>query len=321
MNNSAREVRSRRSNLAVPGSSTKMLEKAKGLPADQVFMDLEDAVAPLAKPDARKNIVAALNEGGYGDKVRSVRVNDWTTEWTYADVIEVVSGAGANLDCIMLPKVQGPEQIQALDMLLTQIEKSEGLEVGRIGIEAQIENAMGLIKVDEIAAASPRVETIIFGPADFMASINMKSLVVGEQPPGYDVGDAYHYILMRILMAARAYDKQAIDGPYLQIKDIEGYKRVASRSAALGFDGKWVLHPGQIDAANEVFSPTQDDYDHAELILDAYQWYTSAEGGARGAAMLGDEMIDEASRKMALVIAGKGRAAGMQRTQSFTPPE
>jgi citrate lyase subunit beta/citryl-CoA lyase len=298
-----------------------MLEKAKGLPADQVFMDLEDAVAPLAKPDARKNIVAALNEGGYGDKVRSVRVNDWTTEWTYADVIEVVAGAGANLDCIMLPKVQGPEQIQALDMLLTQIEKSEGLEVGRIGIEAQIENAMGLIKVDEIAAASPRVETIIFGPADFMASINMKSLVVGEQPPGYDVGDAYHYILMRILMAARAYDKQAIDGPYLQIKDIEGYQRVAGRSAALGFDGKWVLHPGQIDAANEVFSPTQDDYDHAELILDAYQWYTSAEGGARGAAMLGDEMIDEASRKMALVIAGKGRAAGMQRTQTFTPPE
>lgn len=321
MNTNTREVRSRRSNLAVPGSSTKMLEKAKGLPADQVFMDIEDAVAPLAKPDARKNIVAALNEGGYDGKVRSVRVNDWTTEWTYADVIEVVSGAGANLDCIMLPKVQGPEQIQALDMLLTQIEKSEGLEVGRIGIEAQIENAMGLIKVDEIAAASPRVETIIFGPADFMASINMKSLVVGEQPPGYDVGDAYHYILMRILMAARAYDKQAIDGPYLQIKDIDGYRRVAGRSAALGFDGKWVLHPGQIDAANEVFSPTQEDYDHAELILDAYQWYTSAEGGARGAAMLGDEMIDEASRKMALVIAGKGRAAGMQRTQSFTPPE
>jgi citrate lyase subunit beta/citryl-CoA lyase len=298
-----------------------MLEKAKGLPADQVFMDIEDAVAPLAKPDARKNIVAALNEGGYDGKVRSVRVNDWTTQWTYADVIEVVSGAGANLDCIMLPKVQGPEQIKALDMLLTQIEKSEGLEIGRIGIEAQIENAMGLTKVDEIAAASPRVETIIFGPADFMASINMKSLVVGEQPPGYDVGDAYHYILMRILMAARAYDKQAIDGPYLQIKDTEGYMRVAGRSAALGFDGKWVLHPDQIAAANEIFSPRQEDYDHAELILDAYEWYTSAAGGARGAAMLGDEMIDEASRKMALVIAGKGRAAGMQRTESFTPPE
>lgn len=314
-------MRPRRSNLAVPGSSPKMLDKAKGLPADQVFMDIEDAVAPLAKPDARKNIVAALNEGGYEGKVRSVRVNDWTTEWTYRDVIEVVSGAGANLDCIMLPKVQSPEQIRALDMLLTQIEKSEGLDVGRIGIEAQIENAMGLTMVDEIAAASPRVETIIFGPADFMASINMKSLVVGEQPPGYDVGDAYHYILMRILMAARAYDKQAIDGPYLQIKDLDGYTRVAERSAALGFDGKWVLHPDQIAAANEIFSPRQDDYDHAELILDAYEWCTSAAGGARGAAMLGDEMIDEASRKMALVIAGKGRAAGMQRTQTFEPPQ
>ena len=316
-----REIRTRRSNLAVPGSSPKMLEKAKGLPADQIFMDIEDAVAPLAKPDARKNIVAALNEGGYEGKVRTVRVNDWTTPWTYTDVIEVVSGAGAHLDCIMLPKVQDPEQVRALDMLLTQIEKSEGLEVGRIGIEAQIENAMGLTRVDEIAAASPRVETIIFGPADFMASINMKSLVVGEQPAGYDVGDAYHYILMRILMAARAYDKLAIDGPYLQIRDLDGYRRVAGRSAALGFDGKWVLHPDQIAAANEIFSPTQADYDHAELILDAYEWYTSAAGGARGAAMLGDEMIDEASRKMALVISGKGRAAGMVRTASFSPPE
>ncbi len=298
-----------------------MLDKARGLPADQVFMDIEDAVAPLAKPEARKNIVAALNEGGYDGKVRAVRVNDWTTQWTYADVVEVVGGAGANLDCIMLPKVQTADQIVALDLLLTQLEKSHGLEIGRIGIEAQIENAMGLTNVDAIAAASPRVETIIFGPADFMASINMKSLVVGEQPPGYDVGDAYHYILMRILMAARAYDKQAIDGPYLQIKDVEGYKRVAGRSAALGFDGKWVLHPGQVDAANEVYSPRQDDYDHAELILDAYEYYTSAEGGAKGAVMLGDEMIDEASRKMAIVIAAKGRAAGMARTQVFTPPE
>jgi citrate lyase subunit beta/citryl-CoA lyase len=314
-------LRSRRSCLAVPGSNPRFLEKAKCLPADQVFLDIEDAVAPLAKPDARKNIVAALNEGGWGDKIRTVRVNDWTTEWTYRDVIEVVEGAGANLDCIMLPKVQNPEQIVALDTLLTQIEKTMGLEVGRLGIEAQIENAMGLINVDAIAAASPRVEAIIFGPADFMASINMKSLVVGEQPPGYDEGDAYHYILMRILMAARAYDKQAIDGPYLQIRDIEGYKRVANRAAALGFDGKWVLHPGQVDAANEVFSPRQEDYDHAENILDAYDWFTSEAGGKKGSAMLGDEMIDEASRKMALVVAAKGRAAGMARTDRWTPPD
>ena len=298
-----------------------MLDKARTLPVDQVFMDIEDAVAPLAKPEARRNIVAALNEGGYDGKVRSVRVNDWTTQWTYADVVEVVEGAGPNLDCIMLPKVQTAEQVIALDLLLTQIERSHGFEVGRIGIEAQIENAMGLINIDAIAAASPRIETLIFGPADFMASINMKSLVVGEQPPGYDVGDAYHYILMRILMAARAYDKLAIDGPYLQIKDVDGYRRVAGRSAALGFDGKWVLHPGQIDAANEIYSPRQDDYDQAELILDAYDYYTSAQGGARGAVMLGDEMIDEASRKMATVISAKGRAAGMLRTRAFSAPE
>ena len=314
-------LRPRRSSLAVPGSSVKMLDKARGLKSDQLFMDMEDAVAPIAKADARKNIVQALNEGGYEDKIRVVRVNDWTTQWTYTDVIEIVEGAGANLDCIMLPKVQTADQIVALDLLLTQLERTNGLEVGRIGIEAQIENAMGLININAIAAASPRIESIIFGPADFMASINMKSLVVGEQPPGYDTGDAYHHILMSILMAARAYNKQAIDGPYLGIKDLEGFRRVAGRSAALGFDGKWALHPDQIELANEVFSPKQEDYDHAEMILDAYDWATSSAGGAKGAVMLGDEMIDEASRKMALVVSAKGRAAGMKRTQTFTPPE
>jgi citrate lyase subunit beta / citryl-CoA lyase len=314
-------LRPRRSCLAVPGSNPRFLEKAKGLPADQVFLDLEDACAPSAKPGARKSIVAALNEGGWGSKLRVVRVNDLTTQWTYRDVIEVVEGAGANLDAIMLPKVVSAAQVQWLDLLLTQIEKVMGFEVGRIGIEVQIENAAGLIAVNEIAQASPRVETIIFGPADFMASINMKSLVVGEQPPGYDVGDAYHHILMSILMAARANGKQAIDGPYLQVRDDAGFRRVAGRSAALGFDGKWVLHPDQIAAANEIYSPAQDDYDHAELILDAYDYCTSAAGGAVGAAMLGDEMIDEASRKMALVIAAKGRAAGMARTSTFTPPQ
>jgi citrate lyase subunit beta / citryl-CoA lyase len=313
-------IRPRRSCLAVPGSNPRFLEKAKSLPADQVFLDIEDAVAPLAKPDARKNIVAALNAGGWGDKIRVVRVNDWTTQWTYRDVIEVVEGAGPNMDCLMLPKVQSAEHVVALDVLLTQIEKTMGYEIGRIGIEAQIENAQGLIAVDAIAKASPRVETIIFGPADFMASINMKSLVVGEQPPGYDVGDAYHHILMSILMAARANNKLAIDGPYLQIRDADGFRRVASRSAALGFDGKWVLHPDQIAVANEVFAPSQEDYDHAELILDAYDYYTSEAGGAKGSAMLGDEMIDEASRKMALVISAKGRAAGMRRTSAFEPP-
>jgi citrate lyase subunit beta / citryl-CoA lyase len=312
------ELRSRRSCLAVPGSSPKMLDKARGLPADQVFLDLEDAVAPLAKPEARQNIVAALNEGGWAGKVRAVRVNDLTTPWTFRDVLEVVEGAGANLDCIMLPKVQTPEHVVWLDLTLTQLEKSLGLEVGRIGIEAQIENARGLVNVDAIAGASRRTETIIFGPADFMASINMRSLAVGALIPDYP-GDPYHYILMRLLMAARTYDLQAIDGPFLQIRDVDGYREVARRSAALGYDGKWVLHPGQIDAANEIYSPAQADYDHAELILDAYEYYTSEAGGRRGAVMLGDEMIDEASRKMAIVIAAKGRAAGLRRTSAFDP--
>jgi citrate lyase subunit beta/citryl-CoA lyase len=316
----ARPLRSRRSCLAVPGSSPKMLDKAQGLPADQVFLDLEDAVAPLAKADARKNVITALADGDWSGKTRVVRVNDWTTEWTYGDVIEVVQSAGAHLDCVMLPKVETVEHVAGLDLLLTQVERSAGLEVGRIGIEVQIESALGLVNVDAIAQASERIETIVFGPADLMASINMRSLTVGEQPPGYDVGDAYHYILMRILIAARAHGVQAIDGPFLQIRDLDGFRRAARRSAALGFDGKWVLHPGQLEAANEVFSPSQEDYDRAELILDAYEWHTSEAGGRRGAVMLGDEMIDEASRKMALVIAAKGRAAAMSRTTSFSPP-
>ncbi len=152
-----------------------------------------------------------------------------------------------------------------------------------------------------------------------MASINMKSLVVGEQPPGYDVGDAYHHILMSILMAARAHDKQAIDGPYLQIRDVDGFRRVAGRSAALGFDGKWVLHPGQIDAANEVYSPTQEDFDHAEHILDAYAYCTSEAGGKRGSAMIGDEMIDEASPQDGAGDLGQGPRGGHAAHEPLDP--
>lgn len=312
-------MRQRRSCLAVPGSSLKMIDKARTLNSDQVFLDLEDAVAPLAKADARKNIVTALNEGGWGEKLRVVRVNDLTTHWTYQDVVEVVEGAGANLDCIMLPKVQSAAHVSWLDLTLTQIEKTLGYDVGRIGIEAQIEDPAGLVAVDEIAAASPRTQTIIFGPADFMATSKMRSLVIGEQPPGYEGADAFHYPLMRILMAARAHGLQAIDGPYAQIRDVEGFTAVARRSAALGYDGKWVLHPGQIDAANAAYGPTQDDYDHAENILDAYDWATSDAGGRTGAVMLGDEMIDEASRKMALVVSAAGRASAMTRTNIWRP--
>jgi citrate lyase subunit beta / citryl-CoA lyase len=312
--------RPRRTCLSVPGSSEKMITKAKQLPADEVFLDLEDAVAADAKAEARTRVAAALAEAGWADQLRGVRVNDWTSPWTYADVIEVVSVAGAELDIVVLPKVTDVSHIQALDLLLTQLETEHGLPVGRIAVEAQIETAGGLTHIDAIAAG-PRVQALVFGPADMAASLNMRTLEVGEQPEGYDVGDAYHHVLMTILVAARSHGVLAIDGPYLKIRDVDGFRRVAGRSAALGFDGKWVLHPDQIDAGNEIFSPRQADYDHAELILEAYDWHTSRAGGARGAVMLGDEMIDEASRKMALVIAGKGRAAGMVRHgETFTPP-
>ena len=312
--------RPRRTCLSVPGSSIKMIEKAKQLPADQVFLDLEDSVASDAKAHARTRVAASLASDGWAGQLRGVRVNDWTTPWTHADVIEVVAAAGSVLDVVILPKVVDVSHVHALDLLLTQLEITHGLPVGRIGVEAQIENAEGLTNVDAIAAG-PRVQALVLGPADMMASLNMRTLVVGEQPEGYDVGDAHHHVFMRILVAARARGINALDGPFLKVRDVEAFRRVAGRAAALGFDGKWVLHPDQIEAGNQIFSPRQADYDHAELILEAYEWHTSQAGGARGAVMLGDEMIDEASRKMALVVAGKGRAAGMARTSApFTPP-
>jgi citrate lyase subunit beta/citryl-CoA lyase len=301
-----------------------MIEKAKGLPADEVFLDLEDAVAPDAKAQARKQVGAALASPGWAGQLRGVRVNDWTTPWTHSDVIdvlsEVASARDGRLDVIVLPKVTDASHVHALDLLLTQLELTHGLPVGGIGIDAQIEDAKGLKNIDAIASA-PRVQALVLGPADLMASLNMRTLVVGEQPEGYDVGDAYHHVLMTILVAARAHGIAAIDGPYLKVRDVPAFRRVAGRAAALGYDGKWVLHPDQIVAGNEIFSPRQAEYDHAELILEAYQWHTSKAGGARGAVMLGEEMIDEASRKMALVIAGKGRAAGMVRAgERFVPP-
>jgi citrate lyase subunit beta / citryl-CoA lyase len=312
--------RPRRTCLSVPGSSPRMIEKARTLPADQVFLDLEDSVAPDAKSSARTRVGAALASGGWAGQVLGVRVNDWSTPWTHVDVIDVVSAAGAHLDVVVLPKVTGASHVEALDLLLTQVEIAHRLPVGRIGIDAQIENAAGLANIGEIAAA-PRVRALVLGPADLMASLHTRTLVVGEQPAGYDVGDAYHHVLMTILVAARAHDVAAIDGPYLKVRDVEAFRRVAGRSAALGYDGKWVLHPDQIAAGNEIFSPGQREYDRAELILEAYEWHTSAAGGSRGAVMLGEEMIDEASRKMALVVAAKGRAAGMARTAPpFVPP-
>jgi citrate lyase subunit beta/citryl-CoA lyase len=313
----ARAYRPRRTTLAVPGSNPRFLAKARELAVDEFFLDLEDAVAPAEKDASRGVVVQALRDGGWGAKIRAVRVNDVTTGWAYRDVIDVVEQAGEFLDSIVLPKVTGPLDVSWLDLLLTQIELAAGLAPGNIAIEAQIEDAAGLARVDEIAAASPRLESLIFGPADFMASLGMRSLTVGAPPAGYP-GDAFHYVHMRILTAARANGLQAIDGPFAAIRDLDGLTASAASAAALGFDGKWVLHPGQVEVVNGEFSPSQPDYDRAELIIEAYAYYTTVL--RRGAALLDGEMIDEASRKLALVAAARGRAAGLTRTRRFEPP-
>jgi citrate lyase subunit beta/citryl-CoA lyase len=281
-----------------------------------VFLDLEDAVAPSAKAGARDLVARALR-ADWAAEVKAVRINDASTGWAYRDVAGVVEQAGDSLDVIVLPKVTGPRDIAWLDLLLGQVEQSVGLPAGAIGIEAQIEDAAGLAAVDAIAAASARLEALVFGPADFMASLGMRSLTVGAQPAGYAGGDAFHYAHMRILVAARANGLQAIDGPYAAIDDLDGLRRSAASVAALGYDGKWVIHPGQIDTVNAEFSPSQAEYDKAELLLEAYDYYT---GRGLGAAALDGEMIDEASRKLALVAAARGRAAGLARTAGFIPP-
>jgi citrate lyase subunit beta / citryl-CoA lyase len=313
----ARASRPRRTTLAVPASSERFIVKARDLPVDEIFLDLEDAVAPAAKADSRALAARALTEGGWGTKIRAVRVNDARTGWAHRDVIEVVEQAGDCLDVVVLPKVTGPRDIGWLDLLISQIELDRGLEPGGIGIEAQIEDAAGLAAVDTIAAASPRLQALVFGPVDFMASLGMRSLTAGAQPAGYTVGDAFHYPLMRMLVAARAHGLQAIDGPFVAIGDDDGLHRSAAAAAALGYDGKWVVHPSQIDVVNAEFSPAQADYDRAELLLEAYDFYTSR---GHGAAMLDGEMIDEASRKLAQVAAARGRAAGLTRTSRFEPP-
>jgi citrate lyase subunit beta/citryl-CoA lyase len=290
-----------------------MLAKAPGLAADMVFMDLEDAVAPLEKEASRAKVVDAVKNQDWGEKVLCVRVNAWDTKWTYGDVIEVVGNAGERLEEIMLPKVQTAAEVVALDLLLTQVEINAGLPRGHIGIEAQIETARGLINVDEICAASPRLETVILGPVDFSASMEMPSLSGGLLIPDYP-GDYFHYVFMRILMAGRANALQVIDGPYVKVRDPEGFREYSRRTQLLGFDGKWALHPDQVTILNEVFSPTQEQFDRAWAVLDAYREAT--EGERKGAVMFGDEMIDEASRKVAVKVVSRGERAGLVRTAS-----
>jgi citrate lyase subunit beta/citryl-CoA lyase len=302
----------RRSCHAVPGSSERFLAKAPSLDADMFFLDLEDAVAPLEKEAARAKVVAAVRDQEWGDAVLCVRVNAWDTKWTYGDVIEVVGRAGPRLDEVMLPKVQSAAEVVALDLLLTQVEINHGLPAGHIGIEAQIETARGLINVEEICAASPRTETVILGPVDFSASMGMPSLSGGLLIPEYP-GDYFHYVFMKILMAGRANGLQVIDGPYVKVRDPDGFREYARRSQILGYDGKWSLHPDQVTILNEIFSPTQEQFDKALDVLDSYREATT-EGERKGAVMFGDEMIDEASRKVAATLVSRGERAGMKRS-------
>jgi citrate lyase subunit beta/citryl-CoA lyase len=291
-----------------------MLGKAPGLPADMVFLDLEDSVAPLEKEAARTKVVNAIKTQDWGDKVLCVRINAWDTEWTVFDVIEVVGQAGIRLEEVMLPKVQSAAEVIALDLLLSQVETKAVLPAGHIGIEAQIETTRGLINVEEICAASPRLETIIFGPADFAASMEMPVLTGGVQIPEYP-GDHFHYVFSKILMAGRANGLQVIDGPFLKIREPDAFRDYCQRTKVLGYDGKWALHPDQVDILNELFSPTQEQFDRAWDILDAYEKATT-EGDRKGAVMFGDEMIDEASRKMATKFVRRGERAGFRRSAS-----
>jgi citrate lyase subunit beta/citryl-CoA lyase len=290
-----------------------MLSKGPTLPADEVFMDLEDSVAPLAKEEARGNVIDALKNNNWTGKTVVVRINSIGTQWAADDLKTVVENAGQYLDCIMIPKVQHDDEVKFVDHMLRMIETNVGLDK-RIGIEAQIETATGLRNIHEIAHASDRMETLIFGPADMSASLGLPTVTAGLPMPGYP-GDHWHYVLERILIAARDAGLQVIDGPYLLIKDLDGFREMAMRARALGYDGKWALHPGQVDVLNEVFTPTQDEYDKAEALLDAYKHATEID--RRGAVMFGKEMIDEASRKMAVQFAERGRAAGMKQVKKL----
>jgi citrate lyase subunit beta / citryl-CoA lyase len=299
-------MRPRRSCHAVPGSSERFLAKAPQLDADEVFLDLEDAVAPDEKDGARERVIEALRTLEFGETTVVVRVNGTDTPHYYRDLIAVVEQAGRHLDAIMLPKVRTPGDVEMTAKLLTQIELACDLEPGRIGIEAQIEDATGLLACEAIAAASPRMQTLIFGPGDYSAAVGIPVTTIGGAPAGYP-GDHLNYVYSRLVVAARAAGIQAIDGPYARVGDDDGLRQRARLARALGMDGKWTIHPGQIAIVNEVFSPSREEWERAEAMLAAYE---EAHRAGRGATVFEGEMIDEANRKMADRVAQSGRAAG-----------
>jgi malyl-CoA/(S)-citramalyl-CoA lyase len=305
-------VRLHRSELCVPGTTQRMLEKAPTLGADVVMLDLEDAVAPDDKPRARENVIAALRELDWSGCTVTLRINGLDTHYCYRDVVDVVEQSGGWLDMILIPKVSGAGDIHMLSTLLTQIEDAIGIE-RRIGIAALIETAPGMLRVDEIAAACPeRMEALIFGVADYAASIQSQTASIGGSDANYAVltdpgsggaddrdlhwGDQWHYPLARIAVACRANGLRPIDGPFGDFSDAEGYLVAARRASILGFEGKWCIHPSQVELANEVFSPDAQLVSRTRRIIAAME---EAADAGMGAVSLDGRLIDAASLRMA----------------------
>ncbi len=310
-------ARLNRSELAVPGSQPQMFEKAAKSAADVIFLDLEDAVAPDEKAQARKNIIKALNEMDWGTKTMSVRINGLDTHYMYRDVVDVVEQAGERLDLIMVPKVGTAADVYAVDMMVTQIEAAKGYKK-RIGFEHIIETALGMQNVSAIAAASKRNESLHFGVADYAASTRARTTIIGGVNPDYAVltdpladgsrevhwGDMWHYALARMVVAARANGLRPIDGPFGDFQDPDGFRAAAKRAAALGCEGKWAIHPSQIALANEVMSPSAAEVTRANRILEAMK---VAEAEGKGAVSLDGRLIDYASIRQAEVLVSKAR--------------
>ena len=305
-------VRLHRSELCVPGTNMRMLEKAPGLGADVVMLDLEDAVAPDDKPGARENVIAALRELDWGTCCVSVRINGLDTHYCYRDIVDVVEQSGRFLDTVLVPKVASAGDIHLVATLLDQIEEAVGIEKP-IGITALIETAAGMVNLDEIAASCPeRLEALIFGVADYAASIQSHTASIGGSDAGYAVltdpngdsevdrelhwGDQWHYPLARIAVTCRAHGLRPIDGPFGDFGDADGYTVAARRASILGFEGKWCIHPSQIELANEVFSPNQRLVSRTRRIMAAME---EAALAGKGAVSLDGRLIDAASLRMA----------------------
>ena len=293
------QVRLQRSELAVPGSSPDLFEKAAKSNADYVFLDCEDAVIPDDKEAARKNIIEALNEIDWGNKTLSVRINGLDTHYMYRDVVDIVERAGNNLHTLLIPKVGHPSDVYMVDCLLSQIETAKNL-TRTIGIECLIETALGGANVMAIARSSQRLEALHFGVADYAASMRARTVNIGGLNPDYQcdgaIGDQWHAALVNVVTACRAYGLRAIDGPFGDFADPDGYRAAAKRVAALGFEGKWAIHPSQIELANEIMSPQKTEVLRAHRILEALD---DAAKAGKGAAQLDGKMIDAASERMA----------------------